>query len=104
MIKILTLETHPLISLFTRFDIELKRMIRFVLVSYQICIVAVISGFAFGTSYRADERDSVLRNERDDIDNSNALVTGFVIGIITLPIAQKFVSCLKSRLVSEINM
>lgn len=52
ILKTFILELHPFISLFSRFDIELKRMVRLVLFCYQMYAVASISGLAFGTTYR----------------------------------------------------
>jgi len=52
ILKTFILELHPFISLFSRFDIELKRMVRVVFFCYQMYIVASISGLAFGTNYR----------------------------------------------------
>ncbi len=98
------LELHPLFGLFCRFDIELKRLIRLIIVAYQICIIAIISALVFGNTYRTDDQDNQERLDMmDDVDKNNAVACGIVIGLLTFPASYKLMSCLKSRLISEIN-
>jgi len=97
-------ELHPILSLFFKFDIELKRMIRLMFICYQISAIAIISGIVFGTTYRESDRSVGDRKESpDEVDKQNAVIVGFILAVLTLPTFERVVECFKSRLVNELN-
>ena len=68
---------HPLFSIIFKFDITLKRLIRFMFLAYQVCTMAIISTLVFGVWYRKDEFDEAYRNaegyDMDDVTYAVAL-------------------------------
>eukprot|EP00347_Sterkiella_histriomuscorum_P002273 403368790 len=99
LFKIFLSELHPFFSIFTRFDFELKRTIRLMFIIYQVGLVAIICGLAFGTTYRNDEREFEEREVGyDSTDQSNGVLAGFIIAVLCLPTMSKFTNCFKSKI------
>jgi hypothetical protein len=52
---------HPFTNIFSKFDIELKRLVRFMMILYQISFIAIIAALVFGPYYRQSEKNNVER-------------------------------------------
>jgi hypothetical protein len=66
---ILTRNTHPLVGIFTRFDVTYKRLFRQMLLLYQISLICIISCIYFASNYREDAPEDGKRADSiDDID------------------------------------
>ena len=97
-----TRNIHPLFSLFYKFDITLKRLIRFMGLSYQLAIVGFVMCSCFGTDYRADEFESVEREDSsDNIDMQNAIEIGIALSFAMLPLPNLIANCFRTKLVPE---
>lgn len=80
-------------------------MIRFMMVLYQISIIAIVVGIIFGPEYR--KADASLSNRQTTIDSTdlrNGLIVGAVLSVLTLPWPSWFVCCLKTKLVAEATL
>ena len=80
-------------------------MIRFMMVLYQISIIAIVVGIIFGPEYR--KADAGLSNRQTTIDSTdlrNGLIVGAVLSVLTLPWPSWFVYCLKTKLVAEATL
>lgn len=65
-------------------------------------MIAIICGLAFGTTYRETEQDLNSRyDSQDDKDNSNSIVAGFLLALLTLPLSDTMISCCKAKLMLE---
>lgn len=93
---------HPFFGLFYRFDITLKRLIRFMGIAYQLAIICFAMCFLFGHDYRADEFDSEERaDSSDDLDFQNAIEMGIILSLLTLPLPNIIANFFRTRLVPE---
>jgi hypothetical protein len=57
MFCLFTSQLHPLISFFKRFDVEYKRLARFMVLSFQLSLIAVISSAVFSLKVYRGLRD-----------------------------------------------
>lgn len=98
---ILYLKTiHPFIGLFSRFDGEFKRSSRFMTVGFQLTALAYIVTIIFGFYYRKADQNNPIRNEEyDSEDVKNAMIAGFLLSLLTLPLPNIAVGCCKSKIV-----
>jgi len=58
---------HPLFNIHFKFDILNPRLLRFLLLSFQLSLITLVVVLVFGTSYRSAEFIS-SRNNLDEVD------------------------------------
>ncbi|CDW91789.1 UNKNOWN [Stylonychia lemnae] len=98
--KIFICEIHPFFNIFYKFDFELKRLIRLMFLTFQVCTVAIICGLVFGTTYRVDEQDEEKRSlHLDTTDEQNGIIAGAILGVLLFPTIGCLINNCRSKLV-----
>lgn len=95
-------QIHPLVSIFTKYDVIESRLLRASIYSFQLSLFALICVTAFGKQYR---KEASVRNEYglDEKDAGNIIVVGIIGMVLLLPVPAIAVSYLKSKVVKEKN-
>jgi hypothetical protein len=64
-------------------------------------VLAIIHAAIFGIPYRIDEKEREYRAEHDQRDVSDALLAGFILSLVTLPLPALACGCCRSIIMTE---